>query len=51
MLVVKGSEHFVDVSSLAGHKVNQFHIVTAQVLVTTHKGDAIATIHQMALPG
>jgi hypothetical protein len=26
-------------------------IVTAQALVTTHKGDAIATFHQMALLG
>jgi hypothetical protein len=26
-------------------------IVTAQALVTTHKGDAIATFHQMVLLG
>jgi hypothetical protein len=49
MLVVEGSERFVDVSDLVGHKVNQLRIVTAQALVTTHKGDAIPTFHQMAL--
>jgi hypothetical protein len=48
MLVVEGSKQFVDVSGLAGHKVNQLRIVTAQALVTTHKGDAIATFNQMA---
>jgi hypothetical protein len=42
---------FVDVSGLAGHKVNQLRIVTAQALVTTHKGDAIATFYQIALLG
>jgi hypothetical protein len=51
MLVVKGSERFVDVSGLAGHRVNQLHIVTSQALYTTHKGDAIATLHQIALLG
>jgi hypothetical protein len=39
MLVLEGSQHFVDVVGLAGHKVNQLQIVTAQALVTTHKGD------------
>jgi hypothetical protein len=42
---------FVDVSGLAGHMVSQLSIVTAQALVTTHKGDAIATFHQMASLG
>jgi hypothetical protein len=51
MLVVEGSKRFVDVSGLAGHTVNQLRIVTAQELVTTHKGGAIATFHQMALLG
>ena len=51
MLVLEGSERFVDVSGLAGHKVNQLRIVTAQALIHTHKGDAIATFHQMALLG
>ena len=51
MLVLEGSERFVDVSGLAGHKVNQLGIITAQALVTTHKRDAIATLHQMALLG
>jgi hypothetical protein len=36
---------------LAGHKVNKLRIVMAQALVRTHKGDAIATFHQMALLG
>jgi hypothetical protein len=51
MLVVEGSECFADVTDLAGHKVNQLRIITAQALVTTHKGDEIATFHQMALLG
>jgi hypothetical protein len=51
MLVLEGSERFVDVVGLAGHKVSQLQIVTAQALVSTHKGDAIATFHQMALLG
>jgi hypothetical protein len=49
MRVLEGSERFVDVSGLAGHKASQLRIVTAQALVSTHKGDAIATFHQMAL--
>jgi len=51
MLVLEGSERFVDVVGLAGHTVSQLRIVTAQALVSTHKGDAIATFHQMALLG
>jgi hypothetical protein len=51
MLVLEGSERFVDVSGLAGHKVSQIHIVSASALVIKHKGDAIATYHQMALLG
>jgi hypothetical protein len=51
MLVLEGSKHFVDVVGLAGHKVSQLRIVTPQALVSTHKGDAIATFHQMALLG
>ena len=38
-------------SVLAGHKVSQLRIVTAQALISTHKGDAIATFHQMAMLG
>jgi hypothetical protein len=41
----------IAVIGLAGHKVSQLRIVTAQALVTTHKGDAIATFHKMALLG
>jgi hypothetical protein len=51
MLVLKGRKRFVDVVGLAGHKVSQLRIVTAQALVPTHKGDAIATFHQMDLLG
>jgi hypothetical protein len=51
MRVLEGSERFVDVFGLAGHKVSQLRIVTAQALVSTHKGDTIATFHQMALLG
>jgi hypothetical protein len=51
MKILEGSERFVDVVGLAGHKVGQLCIVTAQALVRTHKGDVIATFHQMALLG
>jgi hypothetical protein len=51
MKILEGSERFVDVVGLSGHKVSQLRIVTAQALVTTHKGDVIATFHQMALLG
>jgi hypothetical protein len=51
MLVVEGSERFADVFGLVGHKVSQLRIVTAQALIPTHRGDAIATFHQMALFG
>jgi hypothetical protein len=51
MSVLEGSERFVDVSGLAGNKGSQLRIVTAQALITTHKGEAIATFHQMALLG
>jgi hypothetical protein len=51
LLAWQGSERFVDVVGLAGHKVSQLRIVTAQALVSTHKGDASATFHQMALLG
>jgi hypothetical protein len=47
MLVLEGNERYVDVSGLAGHKVNQLRVVTARALITTHKGDAIATFRQM----
>jgi hypothetical protein len=51
MSVLEGSERFVDVFGLAGHKFSQLCIVTAQALVSTHKGNAIAKFHQMALLG
>jgi hypothetical protein len=51
MIVLEGREPFVDAFALDGHKVSQLRIVTAQALVSTHKGDVIATFHQMALLG
>jgi hypothetical protein len=51
MLVLEGSKCLVDIIGLAGHKVSQLRIVTAQALVFTNKGDAIATFHQMAFLG
>ena len=51
MLVLEGSERFVYVVGLAGHKVSQLRIVTSQALISSHKGDVIATFHQMALLG
>jgi hypothetical protein len=51
MKILEGSERFVDVVGFAGHKFSQLCIVTAQALVRTHKGDVIATFHQMALLG
>ena len=51
MLVLEGSNRVVDVVGLAGHKVSQLRIVTSQALVSSHKGDVIATFHQMALLG
>ena len=51
MIVLEGSERFVDVHGIDNHKVNQLRIVTSQALVSTDQGDAIATFHQMALLG
>ena len=51
MMVVEGSERFVDVSGLAGHQESQLRIVTGMALLHTHKGDAIGVFHQSALLG
>jgi hypothetical protein len=51
MRVLEGSERFVDVSGLGGHRENQLRIVTAQALIETHKGNIIAIFHQTALLG
>ena len=51
MIALEGSERYVDVSGLAGHRENQLRIVTGQALIKTHKGNAIAVFHQMALLG
>jgi hypothetical protein len=51
MLVLKGSERFVDLSGLDGHCKNQLRIVTAQTLISTHKGDVIAVFHQTVFLG
>ena len=48
MLVLEGSERFLDVFGFAGHKVSQLQIITAQALISTDKGNVIATFHQMA---
>jgi hypothetical protein len=45
MLVIEGRELYVDMYGLAGHKVSQLQIVTAQALISTHSGQAIATFH------
>ena len=42
---------WVVIAVLAGHKVSQLRIVTRQALIATHKGNIIATFHQMALLG
>jgi hypothetical protein len=49
MLELEGRERLVDVVGMAGHKVSQLRVVTAQALITAHKGDAIASFQQMAL--
>jgi hypothetical protein len=49
MLLLEGSDRFVDVFGLAGHKVSQLCNVTSQAVVTTHRGAVIETSHQMAL--
>jgi hypothetical protein len=41
--VLENSELFADVMGLAGHKVSQLCVATAQALFTMHKGDVIAT--------
>ena len=51
MRVLEGTERFVDISGLGGHRENQLRIVTAQALIETHKGDVIAVFHQIALLG
>jgi hypothetical protein len=51
MLHLEVSNCFADFSGLARHTASQLPIVTAQALVSTHKGDAIETCHQMALLG
>jgi hypothetical protein len=49
MLVLEGSERFVDVSGLDGQRENQLRIATAQALIETYKGDVIAVFLQKAL--
>ena len=51
MDVYEGSERYVDVFGLAGHKEKQLQIVTAQALIHTQKGEVVAIFHQMALLG
>jgi hypothetical protein len=42
ILLLEGSERFVDISGLGGHHENQLRIVTAQALIETHKCNVIA---------
>jgi hypothetical protein len=51
MLVLEGSERYVNFSGLGGHRENILWIVTAQALISTHKGAVIAVFHQTALLG
>jgi hypothetical protein len=51
MRVLEGSERYVDVGGLGGHQENQLHIVTAQALTETHKGEVSAVFHQIELLG
>jgi hypothetical protein len=51
MSVLEGSERYVDVSGLGGHREKQLLIAMAQALIKTHKGDVIAVSHQIALLG
>jgi hypothetical protein len=51
MLVLEGSERFVDVSGLGGYRKHHLRTVTAQALSETHKGNVIAVFHQTALLG
>jgi hypothetical protein len=51
MLVLEGSKRFVNVVGIAGHKVSQLRIITAQLLISTHKVNVLATFHQMVILG
>jgi hypothetical protein len=51
MRVIEGSERFVYVSGLTGHKYIQLCCVNAQALVSINKGDYIAKFHEMAMLG
>jgi hypothetical protein len=51
ILVLEGSERFVDVSGLGGPCENDVRIVTAQAIIEIHKGRVIAVFHQTALLG
>jgi hypothetical protein len=51
MIVLEGSECFVDISGLGGHCENQLRIVTDQTLISTQKGDVIAFFHQTTFLG
>jgi hypothetical protein len=51
ILELQSAERLVAVTDVTRHKANQLRDVTSRALGTTHKGDTIATFHQMALPG
>jgi hypothetical protein len=51
MLVLEGSELFLDISGLGGHCENQLWIDTAQALIENHKDNLCAVFHQTELLG
>jgi hypothetical protein len=51
MIVLEGSERFIDVSGLGGHREIQLRMVTEQAHIDTHKGSAIAIFHPTVLLG
>jgi hypothetical protein len=51
ILVLEGSECFVDVSGLSSYSENLLRIVTVHAFIETHKGNLIAVFHQTPLLG
>ena len=50
--VLSVSDHRVDVSGVGNHKLTDLKIVSAGGVMSTHKGDVVAILHQYALiPG
>jgi hypothetical protein len=51
ILLLEGSEHFVDVGGLGGHCKNQLWIATTHALVETHKSNLATVFHQAEFLG